>query len=199
MIFVRHAARHLHALMRHVAEADGVVRPGEDGLREVLANLFLVDVDGRHEIDVAHVVAAEVDVHQARDELVLFGLLVKVPSLDQGRGAVPHAHDGDVDLPLRLLRRAAHPYCALLPLCRHPFLLSLEQVRFRQTQDRADRLHEPAAGYFRPGLHLGEVALAHAIPLPPQLRQEPALLLAALLEDLEQPGSNHLYLILPIG
>jgi hypothetical protein len=43
-----------------VGEADGVVLPGEDGLAEVEADLGRVDVEGGDELDVAHVVAAEV-------------------------------------------------------------------------------------------------------------------------------------------
>jgi hypothetical protein len=52
-------------------ELDRVVRPGVDRLGEVLADLVLVDVEGGHELDVADVVAAEVDVHQAGDEVVV--------------------------------------------------------------------------------------------------------------------------------
>ena len=56
-----------------------------------------VDVEGRRELDVADVVAAQVDVHQARDELVRAGVLVVLDALHEGRGAVAHADDGDVD------------------------------------------------------------------------------------------------------
>ena len=48
-------------------------------------------------LDVADVVAAQVDVHQARDELVRGGVLVELDALHQGRGAVAHADDGYVD------------------------------------------------------------------------------------------------------
>ena len=50
----------------HVAELHRVVGAGEDRLREVEPDLLLVDVEGGDELDVADVVAAEVDVHQAR-------------------------------------------------------------------------------------------------------------------------------------
>ena len=56
---VRHAADHLHALLRHVAELHRAVGLGEDGLRKVFADLVLVDVDGGDELDVLDVVAAD--------------------------------------------------------------------------------------------------------------------------------------------
>ena len=49
-----------------VGELQRVVLAREDRLGEVLADLVGVDVEGGAELDVAHVVAAEVDVHQAR-------------------------------------------------------------------------------------------------------------------------------------
>ena len=84
---------------RHVAELVGVVGGGEDGLGEVLADLVLVDVDGRDEVDVADVVAAEVDVHEAGDYCAPFDR-GKSAALHQRRGAVADADDGDVDLAL---------------------------------------------------------------------------------------------------
>ena len=68
---VGHPAIHGHAeaLARHLGELHRVVLPGPDRLAEVLADLRLVDVEGGGELDVAHVVAAEVDVHQAGDVL----------------------------------------------------------------------------------------------------------------------------------
>ena len=76
----------------------GVVRLGVDRLGQVLADLVLVDVEGGHELDVADVIAAEVDVHQARDEVVLLGVLVVVAALDEAARAVADADDGDPDL-----------------------------------------------------------------------------------------------------
>ena len=94
---VGHAAVDLDAQVRHVGELDRVVRLGEDGLGEVLADLGGVDVERRGEVDVADVVAAEVHVHQAGDELVRVGVLVELDALHQGRGAVAHADDRYVD------------------------------------------------------------------------------------------------------
>jgi hypothetical protein len=79
---VGHPTLDRDAGLRHLREAVGVVLPGEDRLGEVLADLLAVDVEGRHELDVANVIAAEVDVHEARDEITVAGVLVVGPSLD---------------------------------------------------------------------------------------------------------------------
>jgi hypothetical protein len=94
---VRHAALHRDAGVRHLAEVDRVVLAAHDRLREVLADLLGVHVEGRHELDVAHVVAAEVDVHEARHELVVGGVAVVVDALHERGGAVADADDGDAD------------------------------------------------------------------------------------------------------
>ena len=52
-----------------VGELQRVVLAGEDRLGEVLADLVGVDVERGAELDVADVVAAEVDVHQPGDVL----------------------------------------------------------------------------------------------------------------------------------
>ena len=67
---VGHAALDLDAHLRHVGELDRVVLTRPDRLGEILADLLRVDVEGGDELDVADVVAAEVDVHQTRDLLV---------------------------------------------------------------------------------------------------------------------------------
>src|SRR3712207_2379291 len=67
-------------------------------LAEVLADLVGVDVERRRELDVADVVAAEVDVHQPGHGLVGVGVLVVVHALDERGRAVPDADDGDPDL-----------------------------------------------------------------------------------------------------
>ena len=72
---VGHAAVDRYAEVGHVGELDRVVRSGEDRLAEVLADLVGVDVEGGGELDVADVVAAEIDVHQAGDELVVGAFL----------------------------------------------------------------------------------------------------------------------------
>ena len=95
---VRHAARDLDAGLRHVGELDRVVRVRPHRVGEVLADLALDDVERRRELDVADVVAAEVDVHEAGDELVVVGVLVVLAALEQRVGAVADADDRDADL-----------------------------------------------------------------------------------------------------
>ena len=94
----RVAALHGDAGRRHVGEPDRVVRLGEDRVGDVGADLLRVDVEGRDDADVADVVAAELDVHQAGDRLVRVGVLVVLQTLDQGRGAVAQPHDRDANL-----------------------------------------------------------------------------------------------------
>src|SRR3712207_8078484 len=60
-------------------------------LAEVLADLVGVDVERRGELDVADVVAAEVDVHEPGDGLVGIGVLVVVHALDERGRAVADA------------------------------------------------------------------------------------------------------------
>ena len=97
---VRHPARDLDARLRlrDVGELVRVVGLGPDRLGEVLPDLGGRDVESGRELDVPDVVAAEVDVHQAGDELVLGRVLVVLDALDEGVGAVADADDRDADL-----------------------------------------------------------------------------------------------------
>jgi hypothetical protein len=105
---VRHAAVHgdPELLRGPVRELDRVVRVGPDRLAEVLADLRGVDVERGRELDVADVVAAEVDVHEARDLLRRIRVGVVVHALDERVGAVADADDGDADL-VALIPRGA--------------------------------------------------------------------------------------------
>ena len=88
----------LDAEVRHVGELHRVVLSAPDRLGEILADLVGVDVERRRELDVPDVVAAEVDVHQARDEVVRVGVLVVLDALHERGGAVAHADDRDAYL-----------------------------------------------------------------------------------------------------
>src|SRR5581483_11640763 len=88
----------------------GVVVAAEDRLGEVVAHLLLVDVEGGAELDVADVVAAEVDVHQARDEVLRVGVLVVLHTLDERGRAVAHADDRHPNL-------LAHCATSLIRVC----------------------------------------------------------------------------------
>ena len=63
---------------RHVGEADSVVGRRLDRLGQVAADLAGVDVERGRELDVADVVAAQLDVHQARHGGVRRGVPVEV-------------------------------------------------------------------------------------------------------------------------
>ena len=97
---VGHAALDGDAQVRDVFldELDRVVLAGPDRLGEVLADLVRVDVEGGRELDVADVVAAEIDVHQPGHARVGIGVLVVVDALHERVRAVADADDGDPDL-----------------------------------------------------------------------------------------------------
>ena len=65
----------------------------EDRLGQVAADLLGVDVERGDELDVAHVVRAELDVHEAGHLLRRVGVAVVVDALDERRGAVADADD----------------------------------------------------------------------------------------------------------
>ena len=81
------------AELAHLGEAHRVVHPGTDGLPEVGADLGLVDVEGRHGHQIAHVIATELDVHQPRDDVLGIGVAVVGDALDERTGAVADAGD----------------------------------------------------------------------------------------------------------
>ena len=93
----RRAALHLDLELADVGELDGVVLPGGDRLAEVEPDLGRVDVERGDEVDVAHVVAAEHDVHEAGDVFRRVGVAVVLDALDEAAGAVPHSGDGDTN------------------------------------------------------------------------------------------------------
>ncbi len=96
-----HAALDLDAEVGHLGELDRVVLARPDRLGEILADLLGVDVEGGDELDVADVVAAQVDVHQAGHFLGGVGVLVVLDALDEAVGAVAGADDRDADLLVR--------------------------------------------------------------------------------------------------
>src|SRR5215218_1038460 len=89
---------HLYPELADLGELDRVVLSRPDRLGEVLPHLLAVDVEGGHELDVADVVAAEVDMHQAGDILGRVGILVVGDALDEGVGAVTDPDDRDAHL-----------------------------------------------------------------------------------------------------
>jgi hypothetical protein len=88
---------HGHTSRRHVGDVNRVVLAGNDRLGQITPDLLAVDVEGSDELHVADVVAAEVDVHQAGYPDVRVGVLVVLDALDERRGAVAYANDGDTN------------------------------------------------------------------------------------------------------
>ena len=98
---------------RHVGELDRVVRVRPHRLGEVDADLALDDVERRDDLDVADVVAAEVDVHQAGDERPRRRVLVVGQALQERVRAVADADDRDADLVLLARPRVPLPFSSL--------------------------------------------------------------------------------------
>ena len=86
--------------------------PGEDRLAEVEADLGRVDVERGDELDVADVVAAELDVHEPGHVLGRVGVAVVLDALQQAARAVADAGDGDTDL-LTGTAHAVAPSCSV--------------------------------------------------------------------------------------
>jgi hypothetical protein len=74
-------------------EAIGIVRRREDSLRQVFADLCIGNVEGCGKLDVADMVAAQVDVHQPWNEFVESSVAIVLNTLHQRRGAVADAND----------------------------------------------------------------------------------------------------------
>jgi hypothetical protein len=91
------AALHEDAQLSHVRQADRVVAAGVAGLGHVDADLGRVHVERRHHLDVAHVVPAQLDVHEAGDRVGGIGIAVVLDALHQRAGAVADAGDGEAD------------------------------------------------------------------------------------------------------
>src|SRR5215207_6248891 len=94
----RRAAHDGHAELADLRELHRVVLAGPDRLAGVETDLLGVDVERRHELDVADVVAAEHHVHEARHLVRRVGVLVVLKPLDEGVGAVADAGDRQADL-----------------------------------------------------------------------------------------------------
>ena len=78
-----HATHNLDPLERHGAELESIVRSGEDGFGEVLANLVLVDIDGSGKLDIGNVITAQSYMHQTGYKIGVLGILVILHSLDK--------------------------------------------------------------------------------------------------------------------
>ena len=100
-----------------LGKADRVVGRRQGRLGEIAADLALRHIERRDAIDIADMIAAELQMHQAGDRLLAFGAAIKFDPLDQRRGAIAHPDDRDPDF--------CHPN--LLEIS--PLALSCQQYR----------------------------------------------------------------------
>jgi len=66
-----------------IGELDCVVLAAPDGFAEVLADLLDVDIEGSGELNIANVIATEIDVHQAGYEHIVRSVSVILDALDE--------------------------------------------------------------------------------------------------------------------
>src|SRR5207302_10412966 len=78
-------------------EAHRVVGRREDRLGEVATDLVARHIKSRDAFDVADVIAAELQMHQAGDRIAALGAAIELDPLDQRRGAITDADDRDPD------------------------------------------------------------------------------------------------------
>ena len=71
--------------------------------RQILADLVRVDVKSGRKLDVADVIAAEIDVHQPGNEFVFLGVPVKLHALHERGGAVANPNDRHADFAHRVM------------------------------------------------------------------------------------------------
>ena len=77
-----HTPMYLYAGRGHIAELEGVIGCGVDGVSQVLAHLVLVDIESGDEIDIADMISAQVGVHQAGDKIGFIGVAVIMNALN---------------------------------------------------------------------------------------------------------------------
>jgi hypothetical protein len=94
---------------RDVGDLDRVVLTGQDRLGEVAADLLGVDIERGDELDVAHVIVAQLDVHQPGDLLARVGVSVVMHALDERGGTVSGADDRNADLAASLRTHVGPP------------------------------------------------------------------------------------------
>ena len=92
-----HPTRYLDTEIGNLGELNRVVRFRENRLSEIQSDFGAIDVEGRHKLNVVNVVAAEIYVHQSRNEILRRCVSVKLNALNKGRRAITDANDGDAN------------------------------------------------------------------------------------------------------
>src|SRR6266540_6546575 len=76
-------ARNRYVQLGDFGKHSGVIRFSIDRLGHVFTDFVAVNVKRRHNLDVVNVVAAKVNVHNARDKFVILGISIIIYSLNQ--------------------------------------------------------------------------------------------------------------------
>jgi hypothetical protein len=92
-----HTTNYRYIQVGYVEELEGIVRVGVDGLRKILSDLRVHDIDRCAEFNIAHMVSAQIYMHQTRDSVCFGGIAVEMDTLHQRRGTVANANDRDTN------------------------------------------------------------------------------------------------------
>jgi hypothetical protein len=87
----------------HLTKLEGIIGFGKNGSGQVLTYLVLINIEGSHEINIADMIPAEIDMHKSRYKFILFCFLIVVNALNQGRGTIAHSYYGYIYLTQSLL------------------------------------------------------------------------------------------------
>jgi hypothetical protein len=177
---VGHSTRDGDARLGDVGELDRVVRLRPDRLGEIDADLALDDVERSDELDIADVIAAEIDVHQPRNEVVRARVLVVLDTLQQRVRTVADADDRDA-------HRLAGGGAAVAPTVRggHSFVsFRVEPLGKRPDDELVHVLLALGGATDQPFLQLGRHPQEHR----PAFAREAAGATARLERDCEAGG-----------
>ncbi len=92
-----HTAINWHVKVWNRREFVGVVRVSSDRFTQIQTHFGIHDIECSRKLDVVHMVAPQVDMHQAGNAVVFLRVAVEMHTLDQRRGAVPNANNGDTN------------------------------------------------------------------------------------------------------
>src|SRR6185312_8188230 len=87
-----------HAQPRNFGEADGAVRGRDDRVGEIRPDLRRGDIEGGGELDVADVITAEPDVHEAGNALAVGDGAVELDALHKRGRAIADPDNRDANL-----------------------------------------------------------------------------------------------------
>ncbi len=92
-----HAAANFDAGRGNIRETARVVGRSEDSLGQIFIDLIGIDIEGGAELNIAHMITAEVHVHEPWNEFFLVGIPVIFDPLNQRRSAIADADESDAN------------------------------------------------------------------------------------------------------